>query len=71
MVKISHDHIKDWWMPVPPVAEQRQIRRLAAKTRVTDAAQTAIVRAISLIERRRSALMSAAVARQINVGSAP
>ena len=72
MVKISQEHIKDWRIPVPPVAEQHEIlAQLAAETRTTDAARTATARTIALLEQRRSALISAAVTGQLDVGSSP
>ena len=72
MVKIAQEHIKDWWIPVPPIAEQREIvAKLFVETSLTDAAQTATSRTISLLEQRRSSLIAAAVSGQIDVGSAP
>ena len=72
MVKISQEHIKDWWIPLPPVVEQCQIvEQLAVEIGATEAAQTATIRTISLIEQRRSALIAAAVSGQLHVWSAP
>lgn len=67
MVKISQEHIKNWWIPVPPIAEQRSIvAALACQTQVIDKARAIIERTIALINERRSALIAAAVARRID-----
>ena len=72
MVKISQEHIKNWLIPLPPLAEQHAIvAQLTVKTRAIDAAQIATRRTIALLKERRDALISAAVTRQIDVGSAP
>lgn len=68
MVKISQEHIKNWWIPVPPVAEQRSIiAALACQTRVIDQARASIERTIVLIKERRAALIAAAVTGQIDI----
>ena len=71
MVKISQEHIKNWRIPVPPIAEQRTIlAALARQTRKIDQIHAATERAITLIRERRSALIAAAVTGQINIGGA-
>ena len=67
MVKISQEHIKNWWIPVPPITEQCSIvAALACQTQVTDKARAIIERTIALINERRSALIAAAVAGRID-----
>ena len=69
MVKISQAHIKNWWIPVPPIPEQRSIiAALAGQTRAIDQTRAAIERTITLIKERRSALIAAAVTGRIDVG---
>ena len=68
MVKISQEHIKNWWIPVPPIAEQREIiAALACQTRVIDQARATIERTITLIKERRAALIAAAVTGRIDI----
>ena len=68
MVKISQEHIKNWWIPVPTIAEQRSIRTaLAGKTRRIDQTRAATERTIALLKERRAALIAAAVTGQIEV----
>ena len=70
MVKISQEHIKDWWIPVPPKAERQAIvRHLATETTRIDAARTATDRTISLLKERRAAMIAAAVGGQVDVRS--
>ena len=71
MVKISQEHIKNWWIPVPPIAEQRSIiAALAGQTRVIDQTRARIERTVALIKERRSALIAAAVMGQIDIRAA-
>ncbi len=71
MVKISQEHIKDWWIPLPPLKEQVKavawIRREAA---ALDQLFIATRRTIALLKERRAALIAAAVTGQIDVESA-
>ena len=70
MVKISQEHIKNWWIPVPPIAEQRSIiAALAGQTRVIDQTRARIERTVALIKERRSALIAAAVTGRIDIGA--
>jgi type I restriction enzyme S subunit len=62
MVKISQEHIKNWWLPLPPIDQQRAIvAYIAAETDKLDALRAATERTIALIKERRSALIAAAV----------
>lgn len=68
MVKISQDHIKDWWIPVPPLEEQRAIvAHIARETSKIDQLRAATERTIALLKERRAALIAAAVTGQIDV----
>ena len=68
MVKISQEHLKNWWIPVPPIAEQRSIITvLARQTQRIDRMRAATERTVALIKERRFALIAAAVAGQIDV----
>ena len=70
MVKISQEHIKDWWIPVPPKPElQAIVTYLASETTKIDTARTATDRTISLLKERRAAIIAATVAGQIEVWS--
>ncbi len=62
MVKISQKHIKDWWVPVPPKQEQRQIiTQLRSKIAKIDNIRAVTERTIALLKERRAALITAAV----------
>lgn len=70
MVKLSQEHIKDWWTPVPPPDEQRAIvHYIARETAQLDAMRAATERTIALLQERRSALIAAAVTGQLDVGA--
>lgn len=57
MVKISQDHIKDWWIPVPPPDEQVAIvAQLGRETGALDELRGATERTIALLKERRAAL---------------
>ena len=68
MVKLGHDHIRNWCIPVPPTSEQLRItetldgkrNQLAVLIEQTEAV-------IALLNERRSALISAAVTGKIDV----
>lgn len=66
-------HAVNFWVPVPPAAEQSHIVAfLDAETGRIDALITEAERAIALLQERRAALISAAVTGQIDVrGLAP
>lgn len=62
MVKISQEHIKNWWVPLPPLEEQRAIvAHIAAETAELDALRAATERTLALLRERRAALITAAV----------
>ena len=68
MVKISQEHIKNWWIPVPPFDEQRSIiATLAYQTRMIDQMRATNERTITLIKERRAALIAAAVTGRIDI----
>jgi type I restriction enzyme S subunit len=68
MVKISQEHIKNWWIPVPPLTEQAAIvTHVLTETAKLDALRAATERTISLLKERRAALIAAAVTGQIEV----
>jgi type I restriction enzyme S subunit len=68
MVKISQEHIKNWWLPLPPIDEQRAIvAHIAAETAKLDALRSATDRTITLLKEHRAALIAAAVTGKINV----
>lgn len=71
MVKLSQEHIKDWWVPLPPLDEQHAIvEYIARETAKLDAVRAATERTITLLKERRSALIAAAVTGQIDVRAA-
>ncbi len=71
MVKISQEHIKDWWIPMPSLAEQENIvEYLAGKTSALEKIQSATERTIALLKERRAAIIAAAVTGQIEIAPA-
>jgi type I restriction enzyme S subunit len=61
-------HAVNFWMPVPPIEEQNQIAAaLDAETNTSDSLIAEAQHAITLLQERRSALISAAVTGQIDV----
>lgn len=68
MVKISQEHVPNWRVPVPPLAEQRAIvAHVAAETAKLDALRASAERTIALLKERRAALISAAVTGRIEI----
>ena len=68
MAKISQEQIKQWLVPVPPKAEQLEIEAyLKAETIKVEELILVAQNAISLLQERRSALISAAVTGKIDV----
>ena len=68
MVKLGHEHILNWLVPAPSLEEQKAIvkavkEQLKELNRVGEVCQ----QSISLLEERRSALISAAVTGKIDV----
>ena len=71
MVKISQEHIKDWWIPLPPLDEQVElVARIDRETGALDPMIAATERTIDLLNERRTALIAATVTGQIDVGAA-
>ena len=71
MVKISQEHIKNWWLPLPPIDEQRAIvAHITAETAKLDALRSATERTIALLKERRAALIAAAVTGKLDVQGA-
>ena len=67
MVKISQEHVKNWWIPVPPLHEQRSIMTsLVHRLEAIDQACSIIQRTIKLLDERRSALIAATVTGQLD-----
>jgi|RhiMetdeSRZDD1v2_1073273.scaffolds.fasta_scaffold213292_2 type I restriction enzyme, S subunit len=68
MVKISQEHIKNWWLPLPPIDEQRAIvAHIATETAKLDTLRAATECTIALLKEHRAALIAAAVTGKINV----
>lgn len=68
MAKISHAHIKSWWLALPPVEEQEAIlSETATETQKLDDGMEMAEEAIILLQERRAALISAAVTGKIDV----
>jgi type I restriction enzyme S subunit len=68
MVKISQEHVKNWWLPVPPLKEQKAIvADVETETVKLDALAAATERSLALLKERRAALIAAAVTGQIGV----
>jgi type I restriction enzyme S subunit len=71
MQNISQEVVRNVWLPVPPLDEQRAIvEHITEETAKLDALRAATERSIALLKERRAALISAAVTGQIDVGSA-
>jgi type I restriction enzyme S subunit len=68
MAKISHGHIKSWWLALPPRNEQVQISEFLEDRETDFALQSAeIEKAHRILLERRAALISAAVTGKIDV----
>jgi len=68
---VNVEKIKNFWMLVPPLVEQRDIvDDIARATEKLDAVRAATERTIALLKERRSALIAAAVTGQLDVGAA-
>ena len=66
MVKISQEHIKDWWIPLPPLDEQVAIvSQVGREAGALDKLRSATERTIALLKERRAALIAAAVTGKI------
>ena len=70
MVKISQGHILDWLTPVPPKSEQQEVvEAIEQEHKRTQELESVLVESINLLTERRSALITAAVTGQIEVGA--
>jgi type I restriction enzyme, S subunit len=68
MVKISQEHILDWFLLYPEIAEQKAIAAyLDATLSKLEHLSAATQKSINLLQERRAALISAAVTGQINI----
>ncbi|WP_010142242.1 restriction endonuclease subunit S [Oceanicola sp. S124] len=68
MAKLSHGHIRAWYVAVPPLHEQLKIVEYCREQEIQNLALTAeATRAIALLQERRAALISAAVTGKIDV----
>jgi type I restriction enzyme S subunit len=71
MVKLSQEHIKNWWLPVPSLSEQQAIVESTTKElSKLDSLRAVAERTISLLNERRAALIAAAVTGQLNIPEA-
>jgi len=70
MQNIGQDSVRNLWIPIPPIDEQRAIvSYIAAETSKLDALRSATERTISLLKERRAALIAAAVTGQLDTKS--
>jgi len=69
-LRLYSESFQELWLPYPPLAEQRRIVDfIARETGKLAEMRAAIERTISLIKKRRAALIAAAVAGQVDVGA--
>lgn len=72
MVKLAQDQVLGIVLSVPPLDEQREIvKHVQIETQKLDALASATERTITLLQERRSALISAAVTGQLKVEETP
>lgn len=70
-LRLYPEGLYEAWLPVPPLDEQQAIvKHVRIETRKLDALAGATERTIALLQERRSALISAAVTGQLEVGEA-
>jgi type I restriction enzyme S subunit len=68
MQNIGQDSVRNLWLPIPPIEEQRTIiGHIAEATVKLEAMHTAIEQTVRLLKERRAALIAAAVTGQIDV----
>lgn len=68
MQNIGQDSVRDLWLPLPPMVEQRAIvAHIAAETAKLDALSAATQRTIVLLKERRAALIAAAVTGKVSL----
>lgn len=69
-LRLYPEGLYEAWLPVPPLDEQQAIvKQVQIETEKLDALTEATERTISLLQERRSALISAAVTDQLNMGT--
>ncbi|HTG34980.1 MAG TPA: restriction endonuclease subunit S [Thermoanaerobaculia bacterium] len=70
MQNIGQDSVRNLWLPIPPIEEQRVIvSRLTVEAGKLDAMRRAIEHTVRLLKERRVALIAAAVTGQIDGGA--
>jgi len=68
MQNIGQDSVRNLWLPIPPLDEQRAIvAHISAETAKLDALRSATERTIALLKERRAALIAAAVAGRMTI----
>ena len=71
MQNIGQDSVRNLWLPIPPIEEQRAIvSRITAETVKLEAMRTATEHTVRLLKERRAALIAAAVTGKIDVQEA-
>lgn len=70
-LRLYPEGLYEAWLPVPPLDEQQAImKHVQIETKKLDALAAATERTIALLQERRSALISAAVTGQLEIGEA-
>jgi len=68
MVKIAKEHIKDWWVPLPPLSEQVEIvERLTKELDAIAKIDSVAEKTLALLRERREAVIAGAVTGQLDV----
>jgi type I restriction enzyme S subunit len=71
MQNIGQDSVRNVWLPVPPISEQRAIvAYIVSNTTRLDALSAGTERTIGLLKERRAALIAAAVTGHLGIGGA-
>jgi type I restriction enzyme S subunit len=71
MQNIGQDSVRNLWLPIPPIDEQRAIVAIITiETAKLDALRAATERTIALLKERRAALIAAAVTGGLDVQGA-
>lgn len=70
-LRLYPEGLYEAWLPVPPLDEQQAIvKHVQIETKKQDVLAAATARTIALLQERRSALISAAVTGQLDIGEA-
>lgn len=70
-MQLALDDIRELWLPLPPLDEQRAIvAHITHETAKIDAVRAATERTIALLRERRAALIAAAVTGQLDLEAA-